>query len=603
MADASLKGIGVSAGIASGPARIVEWDFPKVTRRVIPEERIDDELARLHDTVRLVRTSLEALRDQAKLAAGVEEAKIFEAQILMLEDPEFLEDVETLIRENQLSAERSFEFRTLELRALWSQSPNARLRQRVADLNDVQLRVLNELVGRSLQTVVHSDDERPVVVFTRELTPGLTMELARSGVAGVVCEEGTRTSHAAILARSLGIPCVMGLVGGLESVTSGTETMLDGVKGTVLLNPSLEELESASENERMRAELDRRMETVDAAPVSTKDGVPVTLLANIDRPEDLEAASRFGAEGVGLLRTEFFLLGRKSMPNEDEQAGFFERAVQGFPGQPFVVRSYDLGGDKYPMSFGSGAEANPFLGWRAIRVCLDHPSLFRTQIRAMMRGRRHGDLRLMLPLITGLDEVERTRELVAESAEELERQGVAAATDLPVGVMIETPAAAVLADQLAERSDFLSVGTNDLTQYTLAVDRGNARLARRFTPFHPAVLSLLERIANAGQRHGRPASVCGEMASDPMSVYLLLGLGFRVLSVAANALPLIRWFVKQVNVAAAQEVAAQALKASTTEEILALLEEGMADAVDRELIEAGQLPGRYARASFNEPST
>ncbi len=595
-----LRGVGVSSGLAIGPARVVQWDLPKVTRRLISADHVDDELARLRSAIQTVKKTLAGLRDQARERAGADEAKIFDAQILMLEDPDFVSDVETLVRENQLSPERAFEFRTLELTAMWAQSASLPLRQRVADLNSVQKRVLNHLTGRSLESVMQTDDDHPVIVFTRELSPDLMIQLAQGPVAGFASEEGTRTAHAAILARSLGIPCVMGLVASLERVTPGTAVILDGNAGTVVLDPTAGEREEARETQRLRHELERQIGETDTGPVVTQDGVHVTLLGNVDLPDDLDAASKRGADGVGLLRTEFLLLGRSSMPSEDEQAGFFERAALRFEGKPVVIRSYDVGGDKYPMSFEGSSEANPFLGWRAIRVCLDNPDLFRTQVRALMRARRHGDLQLMLPLVTTLDEIKQVRGVVADAAAELERENAPAMTDLPVGVMIETPAAAVLADEITQLADFVSVGSNDLTQYTLVVDRGNARLASRFTPFHPAVVRLLKKIVDAGTRWGKPPSVCGEMASDPVSVFLLLGLGFRVLSVSAVSLPVMRWFVRQIEAEEAAQVVEEVLTLGSADEIRFALERAVGERVGQQLVSSTRLPHSNAAATLHQ---
>jgi phosphotransferase system enzyme I (PtsI) len=592
-------GIGVSPGIASGPVRIVHWEFPKVTRRLVSRDEVESEVQRLQEAVRLVGGTLKELRDQTARRAGAKAAEIFEAQILMLEDPEFTRDVETLIRENQLSAERAFEFKTLEMRALWAQSTNARLRQRVADLAGIQLRVLNQLMGRSVTTMLQAPDERPVIVFTREITPGLLVQFGRERVAGIATEEGTRASHAAILARGMGIPCVMGLVGAMERLRPGIGVVLDGTHGAVLIDPTAQELEQARESERLRVELSKRLEGVAPEPASTVDGHRLTLRGNVDMPDDLETASAQGAEGVGLLRTEFLLLGRHDMPSEEEQVEFFERAAREFPSHAIVVRSYDLGGDKFPAMFTPAPEPNPFLGWRAIRVCLDHPEYFRTQIRALARARCAGDLQLMLPLVTQVEEIERVRELVSETLDELRVEGVPAATELPVGVMIETPAAAVQAEDIARRCDFLSVGTNDLTQYTLAVDRGNARLAGRFAPHHPAILRLLKRVVEAGRSAGHQVSVCGEMASDPKSVFLLLGLGFDVLSVSPSALPFVRWTIRQVAHADAARVADAALALATTRDVAMLLDEALGKLVDLDLIDAGRLPAGYGAASLN----
>jgi phosphotransferase system enzyme I (PtsI) len=296
----------------------------------------------------------------------------------------------------------------------------------------------------------------------------------------------------------------------------------------------------------------------------------------VDLPEEIDAARAHGAEGVGLLRTEFFITGHTTLPTEDEQARYFARVGAAFPGHPVVIRSYDLGGDKFPAAFQAPFEANPFLGWRAIRVCLDHPDLFRGQIRAVLRAAADAQIHLMIPLVTRLAEVQRTREIMAEEGGRLAQEGVRAAASVPVGVMMETPAAAVLADRFAAESDFLSVGTNDLTQYTLVVDRGNARLADRFTPLDPSVLRLLKQIADAACAAKKPASVCGEMASEPLSAFLLIGLGYETLSVAPPALPRIRWLVRQLSRQRAAAAAAAALDARTDGEVLEILRAGIA---------------------------
>jgi phosphotransferase system enzyme I (PtsI) len=578
---------------------VVHWDLPKVTRQAVAADEVEAELARLDRAVAAVRSLLEELRERTRERAGSEEAKIFDAQISMMEDPDFLGDVENLIRQNQLSAERAFEFKTLEMRALWAQSSGAQLRQRVADLTGIQMRVLNHLVGRPLTDLVQGGEGKPVVVFTRELTPGLTVQFEKEHVAGFASEEGTRISHAAILARGMGIPCVMGLVGGLERIEPGRAVILDGASGTVLLDPSPEEIAAAGEREHLRRALDLELRHADGQPALTLDGTRITLRGNLDLPEELEGAVQYGAEGVGLLRTEFLMAGRAELPGEDEQVVFFERVVKRFPDHPVVIRSYDLGGDKFPVGFRSAAEANPFLGWRAIRVCLDEPDIFRTQIRAVLRARACGDVQLMLPLVTGVEEIERTRELVEEARVQLDRESVPAGADLPIGVMIETPAAAVLADQIAEQSDFLSVGTNDLTQYTIAVDRGNARLAGRFSPLHPAVVRLLQRVAEVGRAAGAEPSVCGEMASDPLSAFLLIGLGYRVLSVAPMALPLIRWFARQIDVAGAERAAAATLDARTPDEVARALQSELAEYLDLDLMRLGRLPGASGWATLN----
>lgn len=590
MSDAGrlLTGIGVSPGVVVGPVVAVQLAMPEVPHRVVTRKAVSREVERLRGAVKAVRSHLERVRERAARRAGEEEAKIFDAQILLLEDEEFLSAVEGLIRENQLSAERAYEFKALELRALWSS--NTRLRDRVADLSGVHSRVLYHLLGLPVDWIPKGLGSQPAVVFTPELTPGLTMHFDRPQVAGFVAEQGTRTSHAAILAHSLGIPCVMGLVGSLARVRAGATVILDGTRGTVLLDPTPEEIAEARALDRRRVALDRELERAVSQPAITLDGAQLTLRGNVDLPEELDAAAEHGAEGVGLLRTEFMILGRSELPGEDEQVGYYARVGERFPAHPVIVRSYDLGGDKFPLPGAAEPEANPFLGWRGLRVCLDHPDIFRTQIRALLRARVRANVQLMIPLVTQVEEVVRTREMIGEAMDELRREGRPAASDLPLGVMVETPAAVVMIDRIAEVSDFLSVGSNDLTQYTLVVDRGNARLADRFTPLHPAVVRLLKATADAGRRAGKEVSVCGEMASEPVPAVLLLGLGYRVLSTSPPRLPLVRWLVRQIDVRRATRAAEAALEARTTAEVETLLHEAVAEQVDLRLLEAGRLP-------------
>ena len=584
MSDRLLKGIGVSPGIAVGPAVVVRWALPEVPHRVVPRTQVEKEVRRLRAAVKDVKQQLTELRARAEDRAGVDEARIFDAQILMLEDKEFIGGVAELIRENHLTAEKAFEFKTLEYRDLFTATGSPLLKERIADVTGVAIRVIQHLMHRGGADVWEGIDE-PSIVVAKELSPGLTVQLDREHVVGLISEEGTRTSHAAILAHSIGIPAIFGLRGAVARIAPGTKVILDGTRGTVLLDPSPDEVAEAERADVRRRDLTAHLEAAVAQPSITLDGVHVALRGNVDLPDEIEAAQAHGAEGVGLLRTEFLITGHSTLPSEDEQTAYYRRVGEAFPGHPVVIRTYDLGGDKFPAPFRGTAEANPFLGWRAIRVCLDEPEMFRTQIRAVLRAAASANLHLMIPLVTRLDEVERTREMVGEEALRLERAGVAAAKTVPVGVMVETPAAAVLADRLAEISDFLSVGTNDLTQYTLVVDRGNARLADRFTPHDPSVLRLLKLVAEASLAAGKPASVCGEMASEPLSAFLLLGLGYETLSVAPPALPVIKWLIRQVSTGQARAAADAALAARSAELALDILRFALAEAVDLSLLD------------------
>ena len=592
-----LRGIGVSPGIACAPAFIVRVDFPEVLDRTVRPAQVDDEVRRLHEAVEYVVGHLRELGQRVLQRAGPEESRIFDAQILMAQDQEFLTSVETLIRNNYLSAETAYEFKALEYRNLFSGA--AMLRERLADLHAIQLRMLNRLMGGVGHELWSIPADEQVIVVAHELSPGLTVQLDREHVVGLISEEGTRTAHAAILAHSLGIPAVMGVVGALASIPPGMMVLLDGQSGTIALDPTRDELEEAKTQVSRRHRLELQLEAVVEAPAVTPGGRPIQLMGNVDLPEEIETAVRMGAQGVGLLRTEFLLTGRAALPTETEQADYFRRVATAFRGHTVVIRSYDLGGDKFPVAFKAPAEANPFLGWRSIRVCLDEPEVFRPQIRAILRAALGHDIQLMLPLVTLVEEVEETRAIVLEEGENLRRAGVPAAESVPVGVMIETPAAVLIADRLAEVSAFFSIGTNDLTQYTLAVDRGNARLADRFTPLHPSVIRQLHQVAQVGRAAGIPVSVCGEMASEPLSAVLLLGLGYDRLSVSPPALPLVKWVVRTVPDPACVRAAESALTAASASDVAESIRSVVGEYIDVRLLDPhSTLPVRGRVASL-----
>jgi phosphotransferase system enzyme I (PtsI) len=585
MTARELNGVGVSPGVACAPALGVRWAFPEIPQRTVSASALDAEVRRLHEAVREVSEKLGVLRQRTLLRAGPEAAGIFDAQIMLAQDPEFLASVESLIRKNQLSAESAYEFRALELRNAWLGARHAMLRDRLADLQAIQLRMLLSLLGRTDDDAWVGEIREPVVLVAHEISPGLTVQLDRDHVAGLISEEGTRTSHAAILAHSLGIPAVMGVAGALERIGEGTIVLLDGQTGRILLDPTPDELEAARLQAVRRHRLELQLESIAAEPAVTPDGTAITLQGNVDLPEEIEVAVRHGAEGVGLLRTEFMVTGRTSMPGEDEQAEYYRRVGAAFAGQPVVVRTYDLGGDKFPSAFVAPHEPNPFLGWRSIRVCLDRPEIFRPQLRAVLRAAADREIWMMLPMIVSLDEVAASRAMLAEESAALKARGIRAARDVPVGVMIETPAAVMLADDLAQVSAFVSVGSNDLTQYTLAVDRSNARLASRFAPLHPAMVRQLHHVRAAAARAGIPASVCGEMASDPVAIVLLIGLGYERLSTAPPAIPLVKWVVRNLPLAAARDAAARAIEAKTTADVHAVLRDTLGRYVDLRLVD------------------
>ncbi len=579
-----IRGTAVSPGVAVGPALVVRWEIPGVSDQAIAPEQVDGEIARLRDALEFAKERLLAVRQRAAERVGPEEARIFDAQLMILDDMDLVGGVERLIRENHFSAERAFELKIVEWRGLWMTQGSPLLRERLIDLTDVEIRVLTRLLGVD-EPDVFADHDGPVVLVARDLTPSLTVQLDRDAVLAIACEQGTRTSHSAILAHSIGIPAVVGLPDVLARVSTGEMVVLDGWRGTLLVQPEPRDIDAARVRDQQRRAFAGELAAAVQEPARTTDGTDVVLRANVDLPEELPGAVAAGADGVGLMRTEFLVVGRGRMPSEEEQVVLYRRVGRAFADHDVVIRTFDLGGDKFPAGFRAPAESNPFLGWRAIRVCLDQPAVFRPQLRAILRAAADVRLKLLIPLVTRLEEVEQVRALVEEEAAALQHAGISAAASVPVGVMIETPAAVLIADQLARAADFLSVGTNDLVQYTLAVDRSNARLADRFTPMHPALLRSLDIVRRAGDGAGIEVSVCGEMASDPVAVFVLLGLGYRVLSIAAPTLPLVRWVLRQVSRADAERCAAQLLLCRSADEAATQARETLHRYVDLRLLD------------------
>jgi phosphotransferase system enzyme I (PtsI) len=569
--ERALRGIPASPGIAVGNVHLLRWEVPDVPHHIIQDHEIPGELQRLDDALARAKERLRHVRDRVEATAGKEEAAIFDVQHSILEDRDLVASIQEFIRQN-LAAEKAFDLVMLEWRTRFARHTNPMLRERVSDLTDVHIRVLTLLLDLPDHDPVDLPAGSRAVLVTHDLTPGLTVQLDRQAIVGIATDAGTRTSHVAILARSLGLPAVVGLRNATEQLRGHESVILDGTSGLLVINPSHQDIERYRERAREEEVADAELQRLASLESITTDGVRVTLLANVDLPEEAEFAATTGAEGVGLMRTEFLVVGRAVMPDEDEQYEAFCRVAEAFAGKPVVIRTYDLGGDKLPIG-GYPTEANPYLGWRAIRMCLDQPELFKTQLRALLRAAEHGDVRILLPLVVSMSEVRATRVLLNEAREELRQRGVRSRDNIPLGVMIETPAAAMAADTFVRDGDvsFFSIGTNDLVQYTLAVDRGNANLAQRFTALHPAVLRLIQRTVEVGEQAGLEVAVCGEMASQPLMAFALLGLGLRELSVNPRSIPLVKRLVRSVSVERAREVVKGALESATAEEAEALL--------------------------------
>lgn len=557
----TLTGLPAGPGIVVGPVHVMRWEVPEVHHRIISDDEVAGEIARLHEAIAHARERLEQVRARAEAHAGPAEARIFDAQILLLDDPMLRDEVESHIHQNY-GAETAFDLVMLAHCQQLARQTHVMLRERAADLTDVHIRVLTQLLGLPDHDPVDVPKGAHAILVTHDLTPSLMIQLDRDAIVGIATDSGTRTSHVAILARSLGLPAVLGLRDATTRLTSGQRAVLDGTAGVLVIDPTPLEVEEYRQRARQEAELQAELRQFANVEPVTRDGVRVSILANVDLPEEAESAAHSGADGVGLLRTEFLVIGRSVIPDEEEQYRAYMRVVEAFQGRPITVRTFDVGGDKLPAGV-YPTEANPFLGWRAIRMCLDNPVLFKTQLRALLRAGIHGDIRIMLPLVVTLDEVRQARTLLKEAAEELTQRGTPFRATVPLGVMIETPAAAVAADTLIRDVEFFSIGTNDLVQYTLAVDRGNANLAPRFTPLHPSVLRLIRQIVEVAEAAHLELCVCGEMASEPLMAFVLIGLGLRQLSVAPRSVALVKRVITTVSATAAAVAAREALAAPT----------------------------------------
>ena len=564
-------GISASPGIVMGPAYVLRWEPPRAPHVTVPESEIEHEVERFHEARRWAQDRIREIQNHTAERLGSVEAQIFEPQILMLDDVELVSGTVAYIRENHLSAARAFELRILEFESEWSRSGHAMLMDRLNDLLDIQVRMIRRLQGlQDPELGMRLDGER-VILIARDLTPTITVQLDRDAIIGIATDTGTRTSHSAILARSLNLPSVVSLGDLSTLVKDGDQIILDGRAGRVIVNPSEKEKHIYRERDISIREWEQELVLLAHLPSVTPDHQPILTRANIDLPNEAESARAHGAEGVGLYRTEFLVVGRNTPPEEEEQYRAYKHVAQHFPDQAVYIRTFDLGGDKFPLFLHMPPEENPFLGWRAIRVCLDTPDMFRTQLRALLRATAHGDVRIMLPLVNEVDEIKRTRQLIDEEEAKLLAEGVTINRGYKLGIMIETPAAALIAAKLARYADFFSIGTNDLVQYTLAVDRGNARLAPLYNPFHPSVIRLLQLTADAGRAAGIEVSVCGEMASNPLAVFLLIGLGITALSVGPASLPEIKKVIRSVPAAEARNAVTAALECATPQEVVETL--------------------------------
>ncbi len=569
-ADGSdVQGIGASPGIAIGPT----FQFAKVEVDVERREVEDPEAEweRFEAALEKAREQLEQVLAKAEEETGAEEASIFEAHLMMLEDPELLEEVGAAIEEEDLNAEAAIHEAAESYAQMLEAMEDEYLGARAADVRDVAERVVRVLLD--LPQSPAAELSEPSVILARDLTPSDTVLLDKSLVLGFCTAEGGRTSHTAILARSLALPAVVGAGRHILEIPEGETVVLDGTAGTLIVGPDQETIDEYQERqERIAATLSKAREKADE-PAVTRDGKRVEVVANIGNVEGAKSAVEAGAEGVGLLRTEFLYLERADLPDEEEQYEAYRAIVDVFGDLPVILRTLDIGGDKELPYLDLPHEMNPFLGVRAIRLCLARPELLKPQLRAALRAGVGGNLKIMFPMVSRVPEVEAARELLEECRRELEDEGQEAAGDIEIGIMIEIPAAVVMADRLVDKVDFFSIGTNDLSQYTMAADRTNADVAALVTGFQPAVLRLVRDTIEAAHDGGIWVGLCGELAGEPLAIPILLGLGLDEFSMNPPAIPLAKQILRQLTVDEAREVAQEALKAEGPEAVKELVRE------------------------------
>ena len=564
-----LKGIAASQGISFAKAYV--FVEPDLSVKEVKIEDVAAEIKRFEDAIEASKKELTIIKENALASLGADKAAVFEAHLLILDDPEFIGTVKTDIESKVINAEYAFKETSDMFISMFEAMDNEYMKERAADIRDVSKRILAHLLGVDLPNPSLIDEE--VIVIAEDLTPSDTAQLNKKYVKGFATNIGGRTSHSAIMARSLEIPAVVGTSSITEDVKNGDILILDGLDGVVLVNPdeatTAEYKEKYAKFEAQKAEWAKLVTEKSV----TKDGHEVILAANIGTPADLEGVKNNGGEAVGLYRTEFLYMGRDQLPTEDEQFEAYKAVLEGMGDKPVVVRTLDIGGDKELPYLDLPKEMNPFLGFRAIRLCLEEKDLFRTQLRALLRASVYGKLCVMFPMIATVQEFRAAKALFLEEKEKLVAEGVAVSNDIELGIMVEIPSTAVIADIFAKEVDFFSIGTNDLIQYTMAADRMSEKVSYLYQPYNPAILRLVKNVIEASHKEGKWTGMCGEMAGDSLAIPLLLGMGLDEFSMSATSILQARSQIKNLTLDEMKELVEKAVMCATTEEVLALIEE------------------------------
>ncbi len=563
-----FRGIAVSAGICRGKILVLHRARHIIARRKLADNELDEEVGRFEKTLVQTRQQIVEIQSKVLETLSAKEADIFEAHLLMLEDRVLVNEVIRMIREQKVNAD--FAFYTVAERYITAlvSADDEYLRERANDMRDLTSRVLDNLLNVRDEFRLHNLAE-PCILVSHDLSPSTTAQLDKKFVLGFATDVDGQTSHTAIMARSMGIPAAVGLQTVSQELESGDYALLDGYNGTLVVNPTDQTLFEYGQLAKIKASLEEKLREIREQPAVTLDGKFIHLAANIEDPQDTEAVLAHGAEGVGLFRTEYLFINRQSLPTEEEQYQSYRKVAAALKPNPVIIRTLDLGGDKFASHLQLAKEMNPFLGWRAIRFCLAQPELFRAQLRAILRASAEGNVKMLYPMISGLEELKQANELVEKCRAELRTEGVAFDEKMEIGAMIEIPSAALIADILATRVQFFSVGSNDLIQYTLAADRTNEKVSHLYEPTHPAIIRLIKTTVDAAQRHGIWAGVCGEIAGDPVLTPLLIGLGVDELSAAPTVVAQVKYMVRRLKLEESRALAEFALQCESPTEIYA----------------------------------